>query len=419
MTAIRALVILLFLVALAAAAGLVLVRKPAIEPVEPPQRSSFDPAVIARGARLSALGNCQSCHTAERGKPFAGGRPMHTPFGVLHTTNITPDPDSGIGRWSEAAFTRAMREGVDREGRHLYPAFPYEYFARLTDDDIRALYAFVMTREPVRAENKPHELPFPFNIRAANAAWKFAFMEFAPFVRDSSKSDDWNHGAYLVGALAHCSACHTPRNIAGAEKKRQLFDGGEVEGWHAPALNASSPSPAPWTMEELYTYLRTGLVDRHAIAAGPMAPVVSSLAQAPEREVRSIAAFIGESLSQAPGRQSAAAGSSRPAGNGGSLYTAACGACHDQGRTHSSGGALPLELAIAVTEPTSKNLLRITLEGIPAPEGAPGRAMPGFAAALTDEQVKDLLAHIRQRFAGLEPWRDVDEELRKIREGKK
>lgn len=152
----RRVLVILALLALAVAGVAALSHQPAIAPVPLPPRSSFDAALIARGSQLAAIGNCQECHTAERGRPFAGGRPMHTPFGVLHTTNITPDPDSGIGRWSEAAFTRAMREGVDREGRHLYPAFPYEYFARLTDDDIRALYAFAMTREPVRAANRPH-----------------------------------------------------------------------------------------------------------------------------------------------------------------------------------------------------------------------------------------------------------------------
>src|SRR6185503_13601050 len=137
-----------------------------IAPAAAPSRASFDRALIAKGAQLSAIGNCQVCHTAERGRSFAGGRALETPFGTMYATNITPDADTGIGRWSEEAFRRALREGVDREGRHLYPVFPYEYYTRLADEDIRALYAFVMTREPIRAPNRPHELRPPFNVRA-------------------------------------------------------------------------------------------------------------------------------------------------------------------------------------------------------------------------------------------------------------
>ncbi len=139
--------------------------------------SSFDPRAVAMGSRLAAIGNCVDCHTAAEGRPYAGGRPLKTPFGTIHGTNITPDPDTGIGRWSEAAFSRAMREGVDREGRHLYPAFPYDHYTKVADDDIRAIYAFLMTREPVRAVTPPNQLQFPFNIRSLIAVWKRMYFE--------------------------------------------------------------------------------------------------------------------------------------------------------------------------------------------------------------------------------------------------
>jgi mono/diheme cytochrome c family protein len=399
----------------------------ALAPGEPPPRASFDAGVIAKGAQLAAIGNCNVCHTAPGGKTYAGGRPLHTPFGTMYGTNITPDPDTGIGRWSYAAFARAMREGVDREGRHLYPAFPYEYFTRLTDDDVRAIYAFVMTREPVRAESRPHELPFPFNLRSLIGTWKFLFFERGPFRPDASRNTEWNRGAYLVEGLAHCSACHTPRNFLGAEKKRLLFSGGEAEGWHGPALNAANPAPVPWTAEQLYTYLRTGLDELHAIAAGPMEPVVRNLAEVSEQDVRAIAAYlVALSGEAAPGRQKKAEEAlsqakrdraARP--EGATLYASACGVCHDQGRQTSSGSGLHLALATAVTVPTSKNLIRITLEGIAPRDGAPGRSMPGFAEALTDEQVKDLMVYIRAYYGQLPPWTDIDQELKKFREGRK
>jgi mono/diheme cytochrome c family protein len=396
----------------------------ALAPIRPPDRSAFDSALIAKGAQLSAIGNCQVCHTAERGKSFGGGRPLHTPFGTMYGTNITPDPETGIGRWSEAAFVRAMREGVDREGRHLYPVFPYEYFTRLADEDLRALYAYIMTREPVRAPNIAHELRFPFNVRALLGGWKLLYFERAAFQPYPTRSAEWNRGAYLVHALAHCSACHTPRNFVGGEKKREMFSGGEAEGWHGPALNAHSPSPVPWTAEQLYRYLRTGLDDLHAIAAGPMMPVVRNLAKVPEQDVRAIAVYF-ESLMGAPTperqkkAEEALALARRGQVPGSSIYAGACGVCHDKGREASSGGALPLALGTAMTIPTSKNLLRLTLEGIPPSEAESGRAMPGFADALTDEQVRDLMAYIREHFGRLPPWRDVDQELRKFREGTK
>lgn len=399
----------------------------AIAPVPPPARAAFDPALIAKGAELSAIGNCQLCHTAARSKAFAGGRPLHTPFGTLYGTNITPDPDTGIGRWSEEAFVRAMREGLDREGRHLYPAFPYEYFTLLSDEDLKALYAFIMTREPVQAQNRPHALPFPFNLRTLLGAWKRLFFERAAFQPEPARGAQWNRGAYLVNGLAHCGACHTPRNALGGEKKRRRFAGGEAEGWHAPALNAASPSPVPWDAAQLFKYLRTGLEEVHAIAAGPMEPVVRNLAQVSEREVHAMAVYL-EALAGPPSAerqkkaQEALAQATTPTASdqrGALLYTGACGACHDAGREATSGGALPLALGTAITIPTSKNLLRITLEGIPAREEEPSRAMPGFAEALTDEQVKDLMAYIREHFGRLPAWRDVDEELKKIREERK
>jgi mono/diheme cytochrome c family protein len=396
-------------------------------PAATPAKASFEPALIAKGAELAAIGNCQACHTAEGGRSFAGGRPLETPFGTFYGTNITPDPDTGIGRWSEEAFRRALREGVDREGRHLYPAFPYEYYTRLTDEDIRALYAYIATREPVRAPNRPHELHAPFNLRALVSSWKALYFERGAFRPDPARSAQWNRGAYLVNGLGHCGACHTPRSFLGGEKKDQLFNGGVAEGWHGPALNAGSPAPVPWTTEQLFKYLRTGLDDVHAIAAGPMEAVVRNLARAPEEDVRAIAAYL-EALAGPPSAErrkkadaalAQAKTASRANGHGAEVYAGTCAACHDRGREAGSGGALPLALGTAMTIPTSSNLLRITLEGIAPPEGEPGRAMPGFADALTDGQVKDLAAYIRSEFGAAAAWSDVEDELRKIREERK
>jgi mono/diheme cytochrome c family protein len=383
----------------------------ALAPAEPPGAAAFEPALVAKGAELAALGNCQTCHTAPGGRPYAGGRALATPFGTLYGTNITPD-ETGIGRWSEAAFRRALREGLDREGRHLYPAFPYEYYTRLTEEDIRALYAFLMTREPVRARTPAHELRFPYNLRGLLGAWKALY--FRP---DRGKSANASRGAYLAEGLAHCGACHTPRNALGAELKDRPFDGGEAEGWHAPALNAANPAPVPWNAEALFAYLRTGLEAQHAIAAGPMDPVVRNLARVREDDVRALADYFAALAS--PRAQPKPEAKPDSGGPGASIYAGACASCHERGRGDSSGSALPLELASAMALPTSANLVRITLEGIAPPAGEPGRSMPGFAGALTDAQLAELVRYSRARFGGgAPPWTDVDEVLRKAREAR-
>src|SRR5579875_1119449 len=178
--------------------------------------SSFDPGIVAKGAQLAAIGSCAVCHTSSRGKPYAGGFPVQTPCGVVYATNITPDRDTGIGTWSEEAFRRAMREGVGRKGTHFYPAFPYDHFTKVTDGDISALYAFLMTREPVHQPNRPPQLTFPLNWRIFAAAWQLLFLNTGAYQNDPKQSAEWNRGAYLVEGLGHCGACHTPRNRLGA-----------------------------------------------------------------------------------------------------------------------------------------------------------------------------------------------------------
>ncbi|HWI13809.1 MAG TPA: cytochrome c, partial [Burkholderiales bacterium] len=341
--------------------------RPAIDPVDPPSRASFDAKLIAKGAELATIGDCNSCHTAPGGKTYAGGRALETPFGTIYGTNITPDPYTGIGNWPQAAFVRAMREGVDREGHHLYPAFPYNHFTRVSDDDLAALYAYLMTREPARVETPANKLAFPFNIRALIAGWKLLYLDRAAFASNTQQSNEWNRGAYLVEGLAHCGACHTPRNRLGAEKKDKRFAGGEIEGWHAPALDASAPAPAPWTAQRIYTYLRTGSEEAHGSTTGPMAPVVHNLSNVPESEVRAIATYIASFTAQVPAErqrrgqelaasaQSAAPPAAAQTANdpGAQIYRGACSVCHDTPRdATTSGAALSLALSTAVAAPS-------------------------------------------------------------------
>ena len=266
--------------------------------------AAFDAALVKRGRDLAAIGNCNDCHTVRGGRSFAGGLPVPTPFGTIFSSNITPDAETGIGRWSEAAFRRAMRSGVNREGQHLYPTFPYDHFTNVSDEDDRALYAFLMTRQPVRAPARENQLSFPFNQRFAIAGWKLLFLRHDTYQPDPSQSAEWNRGAYLVEGLAHCGACHTPRNALGAERNSAQFAGGDVDNWHAYALNDQSHAPVPWDADALFAYLRDGWHPDHGTARGPMAEVVSNLSSVPSSDVRAIAVYMaGVSGTPTPDRK--------------------------------------------------------------------------------------------------------------------
>src|SRR5947207_829193 len=231
----------------------------------PSNDAKFDVTQVAKGAELASIGNCGSCHTAEGGKPYAGGRPLSTPFGTIYSTNITPDPDVGIGKWTEAEFTRAMHDGADREGHDLYPAFPYDHFTKVSDEDVKAIYAFVMTRDPARAQRPRNALTFPANFRGSLRAWKALYFRAGRFEPDATKSAQWNRGAYLAEGLGHCGACHTPRNVLGAEKLSNAYGGGAAERWLSPAMNEASPAPVPWTADAIFGYLRYGFDARNLI----------------------------------------------------------------------------------------------------------------------------------------------------------
>src|SRR5580700_5121826 len=220
-----------------AAAAISLTCRPAFAAVDPPAPQSFDANLVKRGRELAAIGNCNDCHTVRGGQSFAGGLPVPTPFGTIYSSNITPDPETGIGRWSEAAFQRAMRSGVNREGQHLYPTFPYDHFTNVSDQDDAALYAFLMTRPAIHAPARENQLPFPLDQRVVVAGWKLLFLRPGSFQPDPSKSAEFNRGGYLVEGLAHCGACHTPRNPLGAERANASFAGGNVDNWKAYALN--------------------------------------------------------------------------------------------------------------------------------------------------------------------------------------
>src|SRR5882757_779111 len=383
-----------------------------IPPVDAPAAESFDAQRIKRGAQLAALGDCATCHTAPGGETFAGGRAVLTPFGTIYSTNITPDPTTGIGRWSEAAFQRAMREGVDRGGDHLYPAFPYDHFTLVSDADSAALYAFIMTRQPVLARTPENQLPFPLNVRFILAGWKLLFFHEGPYEPDLAHDEQWNRGAYLANGIGHCGACHTPRNSFGAEISAQHFGGGEAEGWHAYAINADSKSFETWNAEDLHMFLSKGWHHRHGDAHGPMAPVSQNLSSVPDADVKAIATYVASVMGKRDEKTSAAETPSND--TGAAIYAATCASCHDGTRPLPFGG-VKLTLSTAVTGEAATNLINVVLDGLHPPEGAAGAIMPGFSSTLTDGQLESLVSYIRANFGARPPWTDVEASVREAR----
>jgi mono/diheme cytochrome c family protein len=413
-----------------AIAAFAVVWRPAIEAIEPPAPQSFEPALVKRGRDLAAIGNCSDCHTTKDGKTFAGGLPVPTPFGTIYSSNITPDPETGIGRWSETAFRRAMRSGIDRAGQHLYPTFPYDHFTNVTDEDDDALYAYLMTRPAVHAPAPANQLSFPLDQRFVVAGWKLLFLRRGTYQPDSAQSAEWNRGAYLVEGLAHCGSCHTPRNALGAERAGASFAGGDVDNWNAYAINARSSSPVPWDTVALFSYLRQGWHPDHGVARGPMAEVVSNLSSVDEHDVHAIATYMtcvfgpptqdqirrgNEVLAKAKSPAvSPAVSSSQSDAAGASIYAAACATCHETGRPVPYGG-VNLGLSTAISGPDPRNVANIVLSGIRPVEGERSPIMPGFANSMTDAQVAAVLNYLRSRFSNQPAWTGVEKTIEDIR----
>ncbi len=400
----------------------------AIAPVTRPDPTTYSAETIARGKALANLGGCIVCHTTTGGAELAGGRAVHTPFGTVYATNITPDEATGIGRWSFEAFARAMREGVARDGRHLYPAFPYPSFAKTSEADLQALYAFLMAAPAVVVANRPAELRAPFTWRPLMAAWNTMFHHAALFASDPTRSDLWNRGAYLVEGLGHCSACHSPRNALGAERGgADHLAGGEADGWFAPPLNGASPAPIAWTEQAFYDYLRTGHSIEHGAVGGPMAPVVAGLKALPDRDVRAMAHYLASLSSTPPSDPSlkdqienaAKARAFDPAYLAGArIWSGACAVCHEPGQGAPMFGVRPsLALTTAIHADAPDTVVRVILEGFRAPEGLEGLgAMPAFLHHLDDAQVADLATYLRARFApDRQAWTNLGETAARLR----
>ncbi|WP_376870390.1 c-type cytochrome [Albirhodobacter sp. R86504] len=393
--------------------------KPALDPISPDSLEAFDPAIVDQGRVLASAGYCATCHTAEGGAPYAGNYAMATGFGTIYSTNLTPDVETGIGAYSRDAFRRAMHEGVDREGNHLFPAFPYDHFTKMSDADVDAIYAFIMTEiAPVATEQKPNELPFPLDQRFLQAGWKLLFADLGRYEPDADHSDAWNRGAYLAEGVTHCGACHTPRNALGAEDASQHYAGAEIDRWIAPALTSQNPSAVAWTAPEFKAYLIDGVTQYHGVAAGPMGPVVhEGVRELAEDDLDALAVYLADKVGATeddPASSEAVLASlqaNRPDPRyrrdlGERLYATACASCHynvDQ----IAQGRPDLGINSSTNLDTPNNLIHVILDGVNGPEGIAGVVMPGFREALSDAEITAIAAYLRDQRAGKPEWPDL------------
>ncbi|HEX4025010.1 MAG TPA: cytochrome c [Steroidobacteraceae bacterium] len=367
-------------------------------------RQGQDFALLERGRYLAVAADCTACHTnPDDGRPFAGGRPIQTPFGTMIAPNITPDQQTGIGGWSDAQFDAALRRGVMPSGARLYPAMPYLYYTRLSAADVRALHAYLETVAPVRHAVAPDQLPFPFDIRFAMKIWDALYFHPGPFKPDPSQSAEWNRGAYLVEGPGHCQACHTPKTFLAADETGRAFQGYTTQGWFAPDITEDARRGlAAWTVADIVDYLKSGH-NRLAAASGPMAEeVADSSSRMTLPDLTAIATYLKERTGHgaapaATPNAPVAAGDARMVA-GAAIYQDLCSACH---RPDGSGVAylIPnLARSDAVASRRLDTLLRVVLEGaqsVATTAEPTGPSMPGYRAQLSDAQVAAVLTYIR------------------------
>jgi len=362
--------------------------------------------LIARGKALVIAGDCTSCHTEDPAKPFAGGKRIDTPFGAIYSPNITPDRATGIGGWSEQDFYGALRFGVAPNGSRYYPAFPYPNFTRLTRDDILAIRAYLATVAPVANKAPPPALSFPLNFRVLMRAWNFLFLRPGILEPDQAKGTDWNRGRYLVEGLGHCGACHTPKNMFGADKRGQRYAGGRIDGYFAPRLDGAARSGLKsWSVEDLTEYLQSGR-NAKSHAGGLMAEViVNSTSKMSDADVKAIAVYL-KSLPAGPPEPDGPAPTDAELKVGKEVYSHNCVACHEVDGSSAPRIYPPLNGNALLQSADPSSTLRVILDGAQTvtTQRAPNTgSMPAYAKQLSDQQVADVTNYIRNSWGNAAP----------------
>lgn len=383
--------------------GIQMVKKPELD--HPGIPVSDTATQVARGAYLAKAGNCMTCHTARGAAAYAGGRAIPTQFGDIYASNLTPDEETGIGKWTSDDFWRALHNGKSRDGSFLYPAFPYPNYTKVTRADSDAIYAYLRTVEPVKQANKEHTLRFPYNQRILLAFWRALYFEPGTFEEQTNQTVDWNRGAYLVQGLGHCSACHTSRDALGGSPTNNMLTGGVIPmlNWYAPSLHSASETGLQaWEVEDIAALLKTGISEQGAVY-GPMAEVVgTSLQHLNDEDVQSMAVYL-HAMPEQTGHTSRPANVA-PADReavlklGSRIYEQHCMECHGSDGKGKPAAYPPLAGNGSLTVIPAINPIRIVLSGgfPPSTAGNPRPyGMPPYSMSLTDEEIAAVVSYIR------------------------
>lgn len=403
------------------------------------QAMAADRSLVEQGEYIAVASDCVACHTTEGGQPFAGGKAIETPLGEIFAPNITP-AKAGIGSYTFEQFDDAVRKGVRADGAQLYPAMPYTAYAKITDQDMKALYAYFMNGvKPVEQKSPETALPFPFNIRLSMMGWNMVFVDGKPFERDPSKSDEWNRGAYLGEALAHCTTCHTPRNMMMAENRDELLGGADLGTWFAPNITSDPNSGiGTWTQADIANYLKNGHVTGKAQAGGPMAEAIAhSLQYLTDEDIMALALWLksipavsdpadtqppetyGEKLDDPDAILMQPVPASVEEMDGPMLYAAVCSTCH-QADGSGANGLPSLMNNTALGRANTNNLVMTILDGVKYRNEIDSSYkvdMPAFRDELSDKQIAKLTNYTLKQF-GREDVADVTpEEVTVLRNG--
>ena len=358
-----------------------------------------DFSLVQKGEYLTIAADCAACHTVPgSGKPFAGGRPIETPFGNVVSANITPDRETGVGDWTGEDFKAALKTGIGKGGLHLYPAMPYVYYSKMTDEDVAAIWAYFSTIKPVRNPVVTNQLPFPFNIRASLWFWNLLYRPEPGWHADPGKSPEWNRGAYLVNGPMHCGACHTPKSLLGGDSSAK-FQGYSIQGWHAPDItNDKQLGLGTWSMDDIAQYLKTGH-NKVAAASGPMGEEVErSSSKVSDEDLKAVAVYLKDQRTSENTQPQAVNATDPVMKAGQAIYRDQCSACHklDGSGVAEMFPALKAAPSVRASDPMS--LIHVVMNGAKSAstEQAPtGPGMPSYAWQLNDEQIAAVLTYVR------------------------
>jgi len=371
------------------------------------QGASTDPDLVARGKYLATGADCKLCHTSSKDKPYAGGFRVDTPFGPIYTSNITPDPETGIGKWTFKDFKNAVHDGIRADGQFLYPAMPFDSYTKIEESDLKALWAYLQTLRPIKQPNKENGLHFPFDIRYTMLAWRWLYFDEGFFKPETSKGPLWNRGAYLVQALAHCGDCHTPRNFMGAKIKSRRLQGAQVGDWYAPNITPEALKTIDkWDKARLIAFLRKGAA-ANSTDLGSMRDVVhASLSHLTEHDLDAMATYLINSNENRPAvSQELEVKSTRPLADvmqhGETLYSANCTRCHKSDGSGIASVIPPLADNPLVLTTKPIDVIAVILHGVPRRDDM--AAMPSFAGSLSDQDIADVANYVRRSWGNDAP----------------